>query len=29
MLVGNAMSLQINGHKVEYVWYCPLRSQWR
>jgi hypothetical protein len=28
MIVGNAMSQQIAGHKVEYVWYCPLRSQW-
>lgn len=29
LLVGTAMGLQINGHKVEYVWYCPLRSQWQ
>ena len=29
MLVGQAMQQQIAGHKVEYVWYCPLRSQWR
>jgi hypothetical protein len=29
MIVGQALSLAIDGHKVEYVWYCPLRSQWR
>lgn len=28
MLVSKALMLAINGHKVEYVWYCPLRSQW-
>lgn len=28
MIVGQALSLAIAGHKVEYVWYCPLRSQW-
>jgi hypothetical protein len=29
MLVGNAMNQAIAGHKVEYVWYCPLRSKWQ
>lgn len=29
MLAGNSLSLQIDGHKVERIWYCPLRSQWQ
>lgn len=28
MIVGQALSQAVAGHKVEYVWYCPLRSQW-
>ena len=29
MVVGQVLSLALAGHKVDYVWYCPLRSQWR
>lgn len=27
-VVNEVMVQAIAGHKVEYVWYCPLRSQW-
>ncbi len=29
LLLGKAMEQQLNGHKVEYAWVCPLRSQWK
>lgn len=27
-VVNEVMVLALSGHKIEYVWYCPLRSQW-